>query len=241
MAYQFYPSKVVAIIDETPVVKRFFFQVPHVEKFEFHAGQFVMLDLPIPSKITTRAYSIACAPPEDNIIELIIVLKEDGLGTPYLFNEVGVGSEVLISAPIGKFVRPRPESFSNDVCFICTGTGIAPFRSMIHDIKKHNVEYANMHLIFGARKPDDILYHKEMIILEEEMKNFKFIPVLSRAAEYSWQGKNGYVHDIYLDLYKEKQPAIFYICGWKNMIMEAKKNLLELGYSKDQIRFELYD
>jgi ferredoxin-NADP reductase len=241
MAYQFFNSKVVAIINETPIVKRFFFQVPHVQKFEFNAGQFVMLDLPIPSKITTRAYSIACAPPEDNIIELIIVLKEDGLGTPYLFNEVVEGSDVLISAPIGKFVRPRPESFLNDVCFICTGTGIAPFRSMIHDIKKHKIEYPNMQLIFGARKPNDILYHNEMISLEKEMENFKFIPVLSQAAEHNWSGENGYVHNVYLDLYKEKQPALFYLCGWKTMIMEAKKNLMDLGYSKDQIRFELYD
>jgi ferredoxin-NADP reductase len=241
MAYQFYNSKVVAIIDETPIVKRFFFQVPHVQKFEFNAGQFVMLDLPIPSKITTRAYSIACAPPEDNIIELIIVLKEDGLGTPYLFNEVGVGSDVLISAPIGKFVRPRPESFLNDVCFICTGTGIAPFRSMIHDIKKHKINYPNMHLIFGARKPDDILYHNEMISLENEMLNFKFIPVLSRGHEHGWEGRKGYVHDVYQDLFKDQRPALFYLCGWKTMIMEAKQNLLDLGYSKEQIRFELYD
>jgi ferredoxin-NADP reductase len=241
MAYQFYNSKVVAIIDETPIVKRFFFKIPHLQKFEFNAGQFVLLDLPIPSKITTRAYSIACAPPEDNIIELVIVLKEDGLGTPYLFNEVGVGSDVLISEPIGKFVRPRPESFLNDVCFICTGTGIAPFRSMILDIKKHKIEYPQMYLIFGARMPQDILYFKEMKDLEKEMNNFNFIPVLSRAKEPEWTGKKGYVHDVYLDLFKDKRPALFYLCGWKSMIMEAKKNLMDLGYSKDQIRFELYD
>lgn len=241
MAYNFFNSEVIAIIDESPSVKRFFFRIPHLEKFSFNAGQFVMLDLPIPSKIRTRAYSIACAPPDDNIIELIIVLKEDGLGTPYLFNEVGVGSSVLISEPIGKFVRPRPENFATDVCFICTGTGIAPFRSMIHDIKKHGIEYPSIHLVFGARKPSDILYHNEMVSLEKDMENFKFIPVLSRAEKHEWQGRNGYVHDIYLELFKDSRPALFYLCGWKTMIMEARQNLMNLGYTKDQIRFELYD
>ena len=58
-------------------------------------------------------------------------------------------------------------------------------------------------------------------------------------------GKNGmdakgYVHTIYEELCAAKQPAGFFLCGWKNMIDEAKKRILELGYDKKSIHQELY-
>ena len=141
MAYHYRNGIIEQILDETPKVKRFFIRIPDIERFTFNAGQFVMLDLPIASKITNRAYSIASAPGEDNLIELIIVVKDGGLGTAYLFGEINVGSSIKISDPIGKFTRPRPEKFDVPLCFICTGTGIAPFRSMIHDILNHEIPF----------------------------------------------------------------------------------------------------
>lgn len=241
MAHHFYSSEVIDIIDESPNVKRFWFRIPELEKFDFIAGQFVMLDLPIVSKVTTRAYSIASAPPKDNIIELVIVLKDDGLGTPYIFNEIKIGSKLPLSVPLGKFIQPRPDSFDTDLCFICTGTGIAPFRSMLFDIFNHHTPHKKIHLIFGCRKEQDILYRKEMEELQNKIEGFNYVPVLSRATEESWRGEKGYVHAVYQKLYSDKKPCLFYICGWKVMIMEAKQNLLDMGYDKKQIRFELYD
>src|ERR1043165_4393158 len=97
MPYRFNDCTVVNIIDESDVVKRYFIKVPDEIPFSFKAGQFVMLDLPIQSKITNRSYSIASAPSDDNIFELVIVIKPEGLGTPYLFNEIKVGSVIKVS------------------------------------------------------------------------------------------------------------------------------------------------
>ena len=241
MAYQFYNSIVTNIIDESPGVKRFFFKIPEVETFDFIAGQFVMLDLPIDSKVTTRAYSIASPPSDDNIIELVIVLKEDGLGTPHLFKNLKIGSQIPLSQPLGKFIQPRPSSFETDLCFICTGTGVAPFRAMLLDIYNHHVPHKNIYLILGCRYQQDILYKKEMEELESRLENFLFIPVLSRESNEGWKGEKGYIHQVYQKLYGDKRSGLFYICGWKVMIMEARKNLLEMGYDKKEIKFELYD
>ena len=106
MAYTFYSSEVIEIIEVTPLVKRFFFRISEMENFNFAAGQFVQLDLPIESKIKTRSYSIASAPEGNNIIELVISLNAEGLGTPYLFNEIKVGSKLPLSQPAGKFMKP---------------------------------------------------------------------------------------------------------------------------------------
>src|ERR1043165_7960409 len=119
MPYRFNDCTVVNIIDESDVVKRYFIKVPDDIPFSFKAGQFVMLDLPIESKVTTRAYSIASPPGNDNIFELVIVINPPGLGTPYIFREIKVGSIVKVSQVLGKFILPP--IIDADLCFICTG------------------------------------------------------------------------------------------------------------------------
>ena len=239
MAYTFYDSTILNIIDETPSVKRFFIKLPDAVQFRFKAGQFVMLDLPIVSKHTTRSYSIASAPAEDNIFELCIVLKADGAGTPWLFEYAKIGSVVKVSVPLGKFVLPEP--IENDICLIATGTGIAPFRSYLWDIINKNIPHKNIYLIFGNRWIGDILYHKELEDLEQQISNYKFIPVLSRESEDKWNGQKGYVHRVYEELFADKRPAHFFICGWEAMLKEARQRIEVMGYDRKRIKFESYD
>ncbi len=240
MPYHFYTSEVIDIIDETPVVKRFFFRIPELENFNFSPGQFVMLDLPIVSKITTRSYSIASAPDGNNIVELVISLNEQGLGTPYLFNEVKIGSKLPLSQAAGKFMKP-PVPIDIDICLVCTGTGIAPFRSFLHDAIRNNISYKNIELIFGTRYEKDVLYKKGMEELTRTMPGLRFTTVLSREDSPAYTGKKGYVHQVYKEIYADKRPAMFFLCGWKVMIKEAQQHILEMGYDKKQIKFELYD
>lgn len=239
MARAFYNGKVVKIIDETHNIKRFFIQIPEVEKYEFKAGQFTMLDLPIPSKVTTRAYSIASAPGTDNVIELIIVLNEAGLGTPYLFNEIKVGSIIKTSPALGKFILP--EIIDRDLCFICTGVGIAPFRAMAYYILGNRIPHKKIYLVFGTRYKSDLCYPDELYELNNLHNSFEYHPVLSRETSPEWKGKKGYVHNVYKELFADRRPAYFYLCGWKTMIYETRDNLLSMGYTKDDIHFELYD
>ena len=243
MAYEFYNGEVVDIKTVTPVLKRYFLRVNDLDNFDFTPGQFVMLDLPIESKRTTRSYSIASRPDGTNIFELIIVLKPDGAGTPYLFDEgqVQVGTKVKISKAIGKFVLPDFNELPDEICFICTGTGIAPFRAMIQDMLDKGETNKKINLIFGCRYQQDMLYRKEFESLKEQMPGFSYWPVLSRETNDSWKGEKGYVHGVYEKLYANGKPAMFYICGWKEMIMQARAKLMEMGYDKSQIKFELYD
>src|SRR5438045_1752769 len=119
MPYQFFDCKVADVIDESDIVKRYFIRFPDEIPFSFKAGQFVMLDLPIQSKVTTRAYSIASAPDHDRTFELAIVINPDGIGTPYIFKSVKKDSVVKCTKALGKF--GLPESIDTDLCFVCTG------------------------------------------------------------------------------------------------------------------------
>jgi len=234
-------GKVIRIENETAATRRFWIEIPELEQFDFLPGQFVTLDLPIHEQKNKRwrSYSIASAPDGTNVIELVIVLLEGGAGTHYLFNEISIGSELVLRGPQGKFVLPK--QLDTDLFLICTGTGIAPFRSMVHYIHAHRIAHKNIHLIFGCRKFCDGLYGNEMKILQQQEANFFYHPVFSREENVEEGMYKGYVHQVYELLVKEHKPeARFYLCGWKNMVDEAKERILALGYEKKDIHLELY-
>ncbi len=239
-------GKIVDIKQVAPTTRSFFIETIEAPSFNFEPGQFITLDLPIHTQKNRRwrSYSISSSPNKTNLIELVIVFLEGGAGSNFLFNETNIGDEITFRGPLGKFVMPS--TLDKDLYLICTGTGIAPFRSMIHHIHQNKISFQNIYLIFGCRTFDYSLYQQEFIQLQNQMPNFKYIPCFSREAAVPSWGKKGYVHDAYLELLKTKKTngalndAYFYLCGWKNMIDEAQKKLMDLGYEKKDIHYELY-
>lgn len=238
MALEYFDAQIIEVIQETPTVRRFILEFKDLDVFEFRAGQYVKIDMPIDDKKTYRQYSIASAPVGDNKIELLIVFNPVGKGTGYLFNVAKVGTILKVSKALGRFVLP--EILDKEICFICTGVGLAPFRSMYLDVINKNTPNKGIKLIFGTRNVEDMLYPSELEKLDKEYDYFDFIPTLSRAGD-EWKGRKGYVHPIYSELYSDAHPTHFYLCGWDAMISEARKNLREIGYARKDILFEKYD
>jgi CDP-4-dehydro-6-deoxyglucose reductase len=231
-------GRVIRVEQETPNTRRYWIQIPELDRFDFKPGQFVTLDLPIHEQKNKRwrSYSIASWPDGTNVIELVIVYLEGGLGTTYLFNEVKEGSELILRGPQGVFTLPEP--LEKDLFLVCTGTGIAPFRSMVQYIKLHDLPHGHIHLLFGCRKCEDLLYYDEMTALSESMEGFHYHPALSRENKEGFH--SGYVHNIYESICQEKKEAHFFLCGWKQMIDEAKQRIAGLGYDKKSVHQELY-
>lgn len=230
-------GKIIRIEDETALTKRYWISVPELASFDFKPGQFVTLDLPIDEKPNKRlrSYSIASAPDGSNVLELVIVRDKQGVGTKYIFETLQIGSEVKFRGPQGMFALKTPLDLP--VFFICTGTGIAPFRSMLQFIRTEKLAHKELYLIFGCRTSDNLLYRKEMTELEASMPGFHYIPTLSRE---EWEGHTGYVHEVYESLCANKQPAVFYLCGWRGMIDEATQRIEAMGYEKKFIHTEIY-
>lgn len=247
MPWKWYDSNVIRIEDQAVNTKRFWVEVPKEEVIDFKAGQFVTMDLPIHEKRLKRwrSYSIANHPDKTNQLEFCIVRLEGGAGTEYLFDEVTVGSSIRFKGPSGGFVLP--ETLDADLVLICTGTGVAPFRSMLWDLHLNQKPHHNIHLIFGTRYADGILYRDEFEELMEKMPGFRYSVALSREqnidpGQFPFEVYSGYVHQIYRRYYEQKRDDLhFYICGWSNMIDDAVENLvIRMGYDKGQIHYELY-
>jgi ferredoxin-NADP reductase len=180
-----------------------------------------------------RAYSIASAP-ESKPIELCVKLVEKGPGTNYLF-KLRAGDTFKGYAPYGDFVyEPKPASH---VCFISTGTGIAPFRSMI--LSKHFIDNPPLSttLLLGVRDESEVLYDDQMSAIPK----LKWVAAVSRPSTENWKGFRGRVTDYLRQL--EDYPwttTEYYLCGGGAMIDEVKKILTERGVSKESIHQEVY-
>ena len=222
-----YKGKVIKVADEAQDIRRFWIEVPELAAFQFSPGQYVTLDLPIHEEVHMRHrhYSIASWPNNTNVFELVIAMRGNGAGTPYFFQRVGVGTDIVLHGPLGTFMLKEP--LEKDLFLICTGTGIAPFRSMVNHIFNQGIRHKNIYLIFGGRTKAGLLYYEELTKLQEKASGFHYIPTLSQE---HWEGKMGRVHPIYEALCKERQPAIFFLAGFREMVEDAKRNIAAMGY-----------
>ncbi|MBC6992690.1 FAD-binding oxidoreductase [Neolewinella lacunae] len=237
------PAIIRRIEQRTPTVRSFWLEMPDRASLDFRPGQFLTLELPVSERRRDgwRSYSIAAAPDGSNQAELCIVRLPDGKGTSYLFEGADVGTELLAKEPGGVFTLPEGPLTKN-VVMICTGTGVAPFRAMLQE--RLGRESVHFHLIFGCRTAEDILYREEFAALARQYANFTYSVALSRSdvlAEDGIDFHRGYVHPVYERDYAAVRPDVcFYLCGWSEMVDEAKRRLLALGYAPEQVIAELY-
>lgn len=209
-----------------------------VEPAEIHflAGQTVMLRV---APGVNRSMSIASAPSEKTSILAAHDVSPMGPYSQWTI-KAKVGDTMTFMGPLGAFVLNK-ESFRNKV-FIATGTGIAPFRSMLLDLFVHHepstINYA-LSLYWGLRHEEDIFWKEEFEELMQKNPSFRFVLTLSQPGE-SWTGKRGRVGDhVFIDK-KNLTENDYYLCGSKEMTQDIETRLLAVGVPKEQIKKELF-
>ncbi len=202
----------------------------------FEAGQFIMVkfkDPENPDKTLSRAYSIASSP-EESVLKLCVKLVDGGKGTNYL-NSLKVGHSVDLTGPYGKFVyKTQKPRFP---FFISTGTGIAPYLSMVESKSfLENIPQQTICLL-GVRTEDEILYEHAF----SKIPSLQYIATVSQP-KGSWSGFKGRVTDYLKELSQTFDWTLgdFYLCGNGAMIKEVKEFLIQKGVAKENIHQEIY-
>ena len=133
----------------------FSFRTTRDPGLRFINGQFVMIGLEVEGKPLTRAYSIASAN-HDEHLEFFSIKVADGPLTSRLQN-IQVGQSVLVSRkPTGTLVI-RDLKPGKTVYLFSSGTGLAPFLSIIHDPETY-ARFENVVLVHGVRFKDELAY-----------------------------------------------------------------------------------
>ncbi len=238
----------------------FSFTVSRPDSFKFTAGQFVRLGVN-PSQLkyyqqtdvsdetadaalnedVFRAYSIVSSP-FDEVIEFFSIVIPDGAFTSQL-QHLQVGDELLLNTmPFGfltlaRYQKPLPK----DLWLLATGTGLAPFLSMLQDLKTWE-DYEHIVLAYSARSLDELAYVEKIESLQEDFGTLVdnpakliFIPIVTREPvegalserlpklllEGTLQARAGIALDI--------DTTHVMLCGNPDMVEDTKEALKTLG------------
>src|SRR5580704_2415234 len=215
------------------------FKMKAVPRFGFVAGQWLSFKATKPDgEEITRAYSIASPPSEDNRFALCLNRVQDGFTSNYLC-DMKEGDEIACQGPFGDFTLRPP---MRDTVFIATGTGIAPFRSMLHWLLAEETRHQGkqLSLIFGNRTERDIYYHDEFQRLAAQHTNFNYLPTLSRS-DADWKGLRGYVQEHVPSIANGRTDMHAYVCGLDKMVKANRDLLKSMGWDRKSILYEKYD
>ena len=227
-------ARLIEWVELAPGVRHFVFEIPEVERFGFVPGQFMSLTSEIAGDDITRAYSIASVP-DRNRFALCLNEVEGGRYSPHLF-ALKPGDSVDCKGPYGGFILRRPLS---DAILVATGTGIAPFRSMLLERLPEEKDRL-FTLIFGVRYERSLLYRADFERMAVTYPNFEFRPTLTRP-EAGWASRTGRVQAHVMEALGDRRDVDVYICGLKEMVNDVRAKLKDAGLDRKRIIYEKYD
>jgi ferredoxin/flavodoxin---NADP+ reductase len=146
----------------------FSFKTTRNKGLRFKNGHFTMIGLEIDDKPLLRAYSIASANHEDEM-EFFSIKVQHGPLTKHL-QKLQVGDQVLVGKkPVGTLIADNLLPAKN-LYLLSTGTGLAPFMSIIKDPEIYE-KYDNVILTHGVRRISDLAYRD---YIEKELPENEF-------------------------------------------------------------------
>jgi ferredoxin/flavodoxin---NADP+ reductase len=185
--------------------------------FFFEPGQYATLWMTHRGKTLARPYSVASSPSEVRVLEFYINLVKEGKLTPSLWQSDAIEglmshdarTKASISGPSGQFVLDSGDT--RDLVFIASGTGLAPFVSMIRSLNEDFMASPKafrprkIYLIHGVSFPSHLGYHKEMEQLAAESVcdpkrklSLIYLPTISRPfIDSSWAGLKGRAESLF--------------------------------------------
>lgn len=216
------------------------FAVSRPESYRFSAGQFSRLGFRDGEGFIWRAYSVVSAEYAETL-EYFAVLIENGPMSARLA-AMKAGDTILLDKTATGFLLPERFPDGKDLVMLCTGSGIAPFLSVLEQPQvwqrfdrlalAHSVSYGN-ELIFNGR----IAALAAHPLIGEHFSKLVFTPVVTRENTTGALGKrlpellkNGALADSF-GMQFTPADTRFMICGNPAMVKDTFQTLLEMGFA----------
>lgn len=222
----------------------FSFKTTRGNSFRFENGHFVMLGLEVDDKPLTRAYSIASANYEEEL-EFFSIKVADGPLTSRL-QKINIGDKILLSTkPTGTLIADHLLP-GKHLYLISTGTGLAPFMSIIRDPEIYE-RYDKVVLTHGVRTVSELAY--QHYITEELPRNEFFGDLVKeKLIYYPSVTREKYIHngrltDLMISgrLFRDinlPSPNLeddrFMICGSPSMLKDTCNILDKVGFKESR-------
>lgn len=198
----------------------------------FFPGQYCALGL-LPKdsqpqeKLIKRAYSIGSSADEKQYLEFYIALVPDGALTPGLF-ALNEGDRLYCNPKITGTFTLQELSPEKNLVLVATGTGLAPFMSMIRTKNTWDSK-RKISIIHGVRFAKDLAYRDEINQYLKNNNSLSYYPVVSREEPMNNEFTKGYVQHLFengtINLDPEKDNV--FVCGNPAMIKDLETLLCQ--------------
>lgn len=212
-------------LGERPI-RTFKVEFQNGHEFNHQVGQCAMIGI---LGIGESMISIASSPTKKGYLEFSIMKM--GKVTSAL-HACEAGDTISIRGPYGNGF-PIKEWKGKNIVTIGGGIGQAPLRPIIQYILDNRADFGQLDIIYGARTSNDLCFKDELFELEkaEDVKVHLSIDI----EEAGWTRFVGFVPSNLLHIKPSPKNTIALTCGPVVMIKYVIKNLLELGFSDQQI------
>jgi len=193
-----------------------------------------------PDRMIRRAYSIASESRADEFLEFYLTVVMSGELTPRLFNLKLKDRLYVGPKAVGVFTLDKAPG--KNILMIGTGTGLAPYMSMLRSELVCNGPRQFV-VVHGARFSWDLGYRTELTGLARHCSNFHYIPVITRPKEdVTWKGRSGYLQNLIASNAIEEETGLavtpdnfdIYLCGNPGMIETVIAWAEQRGFVRDK-------
>ncbi len=222
---------------QTHDTKTLRFQVPKERRLSARPGQFLTFQWRVNGQRITRSYTISSSPIHENYVEITPKRMENGWVSVFLNDRATPGLTVEASGPYGQFYFD--ETLHKNIVLIAAGSGITPMISILRYIDDLKLS-PSVTLLYGVRTGSDIIFKNELARLEGSLPNFKYEVWLSRP-DATWKGHSGRLTDEFVSRHViDVDSPIFFLCGPKGFMDNARQILSTLGVKQERILQESF-
>ena len=237
---KFSVEKILSVQRWTPTL--FSFTMTRPAHFKFTAGQFARIGLMVQNELVARAYSVVSSP-FDETLEFFSIVVPDGAFTSNL-QHLNIDDELYLEKiPYGyltlaRYQLPAPQ----DLWLLATGTGLAPFLSMLQDFETWN-KYKQINLVYSVRTVEELAYVERIQeianVFGEGHDGFKFVPIITRDPNATLHDRlptliaNGELEKV---VGMSLNPATSHVmlCGNPQMVEDTKEALKQRGLTMNR-------
>lgn len=215
----------------------FSFTMTRPAHFKFTAGQFARIGLMVNGELVVRAYSVVSSPFDENL-EFFSIVVPDGAFTSNL-QHLEVDDELYLDkTAYGYLTLARYQlPLAHDLWLLATGTGLAPFLSMLQDFETWT-KYQDIHLIYSVRSTAELAYVDRIQEIAESFgeghTGFKFVPIITRDPNATLHDRlpvlieNGELEKV-VGLSLNPATSHVMLCGNPQMVEDTKDALKQRG------------
>ncbi|MFD0305902.1 2Fe-2S iron-sulfur cluster-binding protein [Streptomyces sp. NPDC127119] len=230
------PVRVREIRQETPTARTLVLEdvAGGAGRFDFHPGQFFTLVTDLEGMPVRRAYSASSVPGATHL-ELTVKHVEGGRFSTHAHRGLRPGDQLAVRGPSGTFHIPAQAP--GELVLIAAGSGITPMMSMIRTRLSDPAAEGRIHLLYGSRGPEDIIFGDELTRMEKDCpERLAVTHVLSRRdGRLGADGVHRWVTGLPLS-----EGAHHYVCGPEALMDTVQDVLRQLGVPDDRMHQERF-